>query len=78
MQLSESLVLKADDVWKRWDQAVSDNLNRVQNEDGSWTGHHCITGRTFCTSAALLTLMADRVRFPETALAEARKPVETK
>jgi hypothetical protein len=40
------------------------NLNNIQNEDGSWTGHHCITGRTFCTSAALLVLMADRTLVP--------------
>jgi hypothetical protein len=36
----------------------------VQNQDGSWTGHHCITGQTFCTAAALLTLMADRTPVP--------------
>ncbi len=40
------------------------NLDRVQNEDGSWSGQHCITGRTFCTAAALLTLMADRAPVP--------------
>jgi hypothetical protein len=40
------------------------NLNRVQNGDGSWSGHHCITGRTFCTSTALLVLMADRTPIP--------------
>ena len=36
----------------------------VQNGDGSWTGHHCITGRTFCTAAALLVLMSDRAPAP--------------
>ena len=36
----------------------------MQNEDGSWTGHHCITGRTFCTAAALLVLMGDRTPVP--------------
>ena len=36
----------------------------AQNEDGSWSGHHCITGRTFCTAGALLTLMADRAPMP--------------
>ena len=35
-------------------------VGKVQNEDGSWTGHHCITGRTFCTAAALLVMMGDR------------------
>ena len=51
-------------AWEGWDAAVTDNLNRVQNEDGGWVGHHCITGRTFVTSAALLTLMADRTPVP--------------
>jgi hypothetical protein len=35
-------------------------ITGAQNADGSWAGHHCITGRTFCTSAALLTLLVDR------------------
>ena len=64
MNISESLVVSGDEAWQRWDAAVTDNLNRVQNGDGSWTGHHCITGRTFVTSAALLTLMADRTPVP--------------
>jgi hypothetical protein len=64
MNISESLVVRADDDWRRWDQAISANLERVQNADGSWSGHHCITGRTFCTSAALLVLLADRTPVP--------------
>jgi hypothetical protein len=64
MHISESLVVDADATWQRWDRWVADNLGRVQNQDGSWTGHHCITGRTFCTAAALLTLMADRTPVP--------------
>ncbi len=72
MNISESLVVDADDVWRRWDGWVGDNLNRVQNQDGSWTGHHCITGRTFCTSAALLTLMADRTPVPVELVAQAK------
>ncbi len=46
--------------WEDWDRSVTENLERIQNKDGSWTGHHCITGRTFCTAAALLVLLADR------------------
>jgi hypothetical protein len=72
MNISESLVVRADDAWKKWDGAVGQNLARVQNEDGSWNGHHCITGRTFCTSAALLVLMADRIQFPADVLESAR------
>jgi hypothetical protein len=60
MNIGESLVVKGDDAWKAWDKSISENLYRVQNNDGSWSGHHCITGRTFCTSAALLVLMVDR------------------
>jgi hypothetical protein len=64
MNISESLVVRADDAWRRWDQSMATNLARVQNEDGSWTGHHCITGRTFCTASALLVLLADRAPVP--------------
>jgi len=44
---------------------MTDNLERIQNRDGSWSGHHCITGRTFCTAAALLVLLADRAPRPD-------------
>lgn len=64
MNLAESLVVKGGDEWKRWDAQMTANLNRVQDSDGSWSGHHCITGRTFCTSTALLVLMADRTPVP--------------
>jgi hypothetical protein len=60
MNIGESLVVKGGAPWKSWDKSISENLDRVQNGDGSWSGHHCITGRTFCTSAALLVLMVDR------------------
>jgi len=64
MNISETLLVKGGNEWKTWDKSISENLGRVQNEDGSWSGQHCITGRTFCTSAALLTLMADRAPVP--------------
>jgi hypothetical protein len=60
MNIGESLVVKGGDAWKSWDKSISQNLDRVQNSDGSWSGDHCITGRTFCTAAALLVLMVDR------------------
>jgi hypothetical protein len=69
MNIAESLVVKGGDDWKKWDSEMTANLNRVQDSDGSWSGHHCITGRTFCTSTALLVLMADRTPIPM----EARK-----
>jgi len=64
MNIGESLVVKAGPEWEKWDKKITANLNRIQNKDGSWTGHHCITGRTFCTSAALLVLMTDRAPVP--------------
>jgi hypothetical protein len=71
MNLAESLVVKGGDEWKQWDSRMTENLNRVQNDDGSWSGHHCITGRTFCTSTALLVLMADRTPIPVQVKADA-------
>jgi hypothetical protein len=60
MNISEMLVAQGGPQWEQWDKSISANLAQVQNADGSWSGHHCITGRTFCTATALLTLMADR------------------
>lgn len=64
--ISETMVQKGGDEWTKWDNAIVGLVGKVQNEDGSWTGHHCITGRTFCTAAALLVLMGDRT--PATAV----------
>jgi hypothetical protein len=49
MNIGESLVVKGGPEWEKWDKDITANLNRIQNNDGSWTGHHCITGRAFCT-----------------------------
>jgi hypothetical protein len=64
MNISETLLARGGQEWQTWDKSVCENLHRVQNEDGSWSGHHCITGRTFCTATALLTVMADRAPVP--------------
>jgi hypothetical protein len=64
MLVSENLVGQGGAAWEKWDGQMARNLSRVQNGDGSWTGHHCITGRTFCTAAALLVLLADRAPIP--------------
>jgi len=63
--ISESLVAKGGAEWDKWNTAITALVDGVQNEDGSWTGHHCITGRTFCTAAALLVLLADRTPVPD-------------
>jgi hypothetical protein len=66
MNISEGLVVEGGEAWRDWDEQITANLERIQNADGSWSGHHCITGRTFCTSTALLVLMADRTPVPVT------------
>jgi hypothetical protein len=67
MSIGESLAAEGGEKWQTWRRSMGDNLERVQNQDGSWSGHHCITGRTFCTAAALLTLTVDRASAPLTA-----------
>ena len=74
MNIGESLVLQGGPAWTKWDQAMTANLNRIQNDDGSWTGNHCITGRTFCTSTALLVLLGDRTPVPGKAREKAPAP----
>ena len=69
MLVSESLAIKGGEKWATWDEKVTKLVSGVQNEDGSWTGHHCITGRTFCTAAALLVLMGDRTPAPASVIA---------
>jgi hypothetical protein len=64
LNIGESLVVKGGEEWEQWDRSMAENLNRIQNADGSWTGHHCITGRTFCTATALLVLTVDRAPVP--------------
>jgi hypothetical protein len=46
--------------WTEWNQKIKSHLVKLQNQDGTWAGHHCITGRVTCTSAAILTLTAER------------------
>jgi hypothetical protein len=65
LNISETLAARGGEEWEKWDRRMTENLERIQNRDGSWAGHHCITGRTFCTAAALLVLLADRAPRPE-------------
>jgi hypothetical protein len=60
MNIGEALRAKGGKPWNEWDERMQKMITGAQHEDGSWSGQHCITGRTFCTSAALLTLTTDR------------------
>jgi hypothetical protein len=56
LQTGEGLVINKDISWQQWFENVSGRLLRIQNSDGSWNGHHCITSPVFCTATCLLIL----------------------
>ncbi|CAG0999680.1 hypothetical protein PLCT2_02994 [Planctomycetaceae bacterium] len=60
MLCSESLVISGGDNWKKWTQQMHETYKGIQNGDGSWSGHHCISNPVVCTAAALLCMTADR------------------
>ena len=64
LNISESLHRTGGPEWKKWNGEMTAKLLKLQNEDGTWAGHHCITGRVAVTSAAILLLRADREPAP--------------
>lgn len=60
MMTAESLAAAGGESWDEWHAKMSNRLEAVQNTNGSWSGHHCITSPVFSTSAVVLTLTADR------------------
>lgn len=60
MLTSESLVITGGELWKKWNAKMHTRLANIQNPDGSWTGHHCITSPVFCTAAVAMCLTANR------------------
>jgi hypothetical protein len=60
LNISDSLRRTGGKEWESWHGNMKDKILKMQNEDGTWAGHHCITGRVAVTSAAILTLLADR------------------
>lgn len=56
LQTGESLVIAKDNGWKNWYGQTTGRLVEIQNQDGSWNGHHCITSPVFCTATSLLIL----------------------
>ena len=60
LTLAEALHAKGGKEWEDWKTKASLTVRAVQNADGGWSGHHCITGRTFCTGTALLVLTVGR------------------
>jgi hypothetical protein len=60
MMSSEALVVTGGKDWDDWHNKMSRRLEKIQNANGSWSGHHCITSPVFCTAAVIMTLTADR------------------
>jgi len=60
LNISDSLHRTGGPEWDKWNADIKTKLVKLQNEDGSWAGHHCITGRVAVTSAAILVMLVDR------------------
>jgi hypothetical protein len=56
----ESLIIGGQDEWVKWYENTSTILSNIQNKNGSWQGHHCITSPVFCTATCLLILGIDK------------------
>jgi hypothetical protein len=56
LQTGESMVIGKDNEWQKWYDNISGRMLKIQNNDGSWNGHHCITSPVFCTATSLLIL----------------------
>ncbi len=56
LQTGESMIINKDNTWQDWFDNVSGRLLKIQNNNGSWQGHHCITSPVFCTATCLLIL----------------------
>jgi hypothetical protein len=59
LNVSDGLKRAGGQEWKKWHSQTTQKIVRLQNNDGTWAGHHCITGRVAVTSAAILNLAVD-------------------
>jgi len=75
---SESMVIAGGENWSKWNDKMHVRLEKIQNSDGSWSGHHCITSPVFCTAAVLQCLTTDRDAPVLLAIAKAAAETEMK
>ena len=59
LMTSESLVIAGPKKFNQWNDKMFTRLRKVQNADGSWSGHHCITSPVFCTAAVVQCLTTE-------------------
>lgn len=60
LMTSESLIIIGGDAWQQWNTKMHSRLAKIQNPNGSWNGHHCISSPVFCTAAVLQCITTDR------------------
>ena len=60
LMTSESLIITGGDAWQQWNTKMKSRLAKIQNPNGSWNGHHCISSPVFCTAAVLQCITTDR------------------
>jgi hypothetical protein len=60
LNIGDSLKRTGGKEWGDWHSKITQKILKLQNNDGTWAGHHCITGRVAVTSAAILNLKSDR------------------
>jgi Squalene-hopene cyclase C-terminal domain/Prenyltransferase and squalene oxidase repeat len=60
LNIGDSLKRTGGDDWNKWHSQITQKILNLQNNDGTWAGHHCITGRVAVTSAAILNLSSGR------------------
>ena len=56
LHTGESQIVSMDSNWTTWYGNVSKKMVGIQEEDGKWRGHHCITSSNFCTATCVLIL----------------------
>jgi len=59
LNIGDSLRRLGGKEWSDWHSKITAKILKLQNEDGTWAGQHCITGRVAVTSAAIMNLTTD-------------------
>ena len=59
LNLSDGMRREGGTEWREWHSQITKKILDLQNNDGTWSGHHCITGRVAVTSSAILNLTVD-------------------
>lgn len=56
LNVSDGLRRTGGEQWNQWRTDITARILKLQNQDGTWSGSHCIAGRVAVTSAAILNV----------------------